>query len=77
MKHAETPRSRRELLRAAGRGAALTALAAVAAIAVARRGGKPAEVQPCINRGICGRCDLLDRCRLPQAQTRRAAKQKV
>ena len=64
----ERPKSRRELFRSLGRGAALAGLTAAAAV-LALRGGS----EECVNRGICGGCRVYADCPLPAALSRRAA----
>lgn len=61
----DRPTTRREFLRAAARGGALTALAAVAAALIAgRRGGD-------CTRNRCADCPRLRDCRLPAARAAR------
>ena len=64
--------SRRELFRAAGRGAALAALAAVGG-ALTARGRSRLPGQECVNGGICRGCPAFGGCGLPQALSARQA----
>ena len=64
--------SRREVLRAAGRGLALAALAAVGGV-IAARGGLRRSGQRCVNNGICRGCPAIDGCGLPKALSARRA----
>lgn len=65
--------SRRELFRAAGRGAALAALAAVGGVLTAR-GRSRLSGQECVNAGICRGCPAIGDCGLPQALSARQAR---
>ena len=62
--------SRREFFRAAARGAAMTAMAAVAA-ALTVRAVRLGE-NKCTGRGLCRRCGSLGGCELPQALVTRS-----
>jgi hypothetical protein len=64
--------SRRELLRAAGRGAALAAVAAVGGLLTAR-GRSRLPGQECTNAGICRGCPTIGGCGLPQALSAKQA----
>lgn len=70
----DKPKSRREFLRSAGRGAALLGLAAVAASLIGK-GRVSAGGQTCANRGICGGCVAFDKCGLPAALSARQARE--
>jgi hypothetical protein len=61
--------TRRALLRRAGRGAALAALAGVAAVLGVRRRRRDGET--CINAGLCQRCEALSDCHLPRGASAR------
>lgn len=60
-------RTRRELLRTAGRNVAL-GLLGMLALALMRRRRAGGE---CANSGVCRGCAVLDRCRLPRAASTR------
>ena len=64
------PRSRRELLRALGRGTALSALAGLALWLTTRRGRSPAG-GPCAIPGPCRGCGQFNQCSLPRAERSR------
>ena len=56
--------SRRELLRGALRAFSLAGISALFMFSRTRSGPIGSE---CINRGICPKCDVFDKCDLPQA----------
>jgi len=64
------PRSRRELLRAVGRGTALTGLAGLALWLTGRRARSAAD-GPCAIAGPCRGCGQFNQCSLPRAQRSR------
>ena len=64
--------SRRELFRAAGRGVALAALAAVGGLLTAR-GRSRLSGEECTNGGICRGCPAIGDCGLPQALSAKQA----
>jgi hypothetical protein len=72
--------TRRELLRSAGRYAALAGIGVLAAKLMWRSGSVGADgdiaSQTCVNSGICSGCGAFDACRLPQALSARVAKAK-
>jgi len=61
-------RSRRELLRAAGRVGAFGALGALGGALLARGGGR---ADACARDGLCGACPAFDNCGLPEARRAR------
>ncbi|RPI62655.1 MAG: hypothetical protein EHM48_03750 [Planctomycetaceae bacterium] len=66
--------NRRNFLRAAGRGVAGLALAAITGgLLLGRRSG--ATEQACVNRGICGGCGTFETCGLPAALSARQSQQ--
>jgi hypothetical protein len=70
MKHNEKVTDRRRLFANAIRAGvlALIALGGGASLLKRRRLVRQGK---CINSGICGRCDIFDDCRLPQALSKR------
>jgi hypothetical protein len=70
----DEPRSRREFIRFCGRCAVLGVAATYAArLFIRRQVSLPG--QSCSNRGICGNCGAYSRCGLPQALSRRQARE--
>ncbi len=68
--------TRRGFLGIAMRAAGAAALTAMTAVLVRRNlagaaGGSPAGSDPCENRFICGSCNRLESCGLPQALSAR------
>lgn len=67
----QKPRTRREFLRGAGRGAAAGALALIGGLLAVRRlwAGDKAD---CVIRNPCGNCLTFGACELPRATAARA-----
>lgn len=64
--HFPKVQARRELLADAARYAALGLLGGLSGSIFAKR-RKVVRQSGCVNRGLCGCCDVFERCDLPQA----------
>jgi len=62
--------NRRNFLRDAGRYTVLALVCFVAGFAFTKR-RKLLQEGNCINQGICGGCGIYEKCRLPQALSRK------
>lgn len=69
-------RTRRDVLRGAGRAVAAVALAAIAGLAIFSRRGDGDEHR-CIALGLCRGCGKFRRCALPAALSAKQARKKA